>query len=98
LLNQTSGLQNLRTTTPEIYPSPDFVQLALAAELSSDPGSKFSYNNKAVNLLVGVVKQASGMRMDQYVATEVFEPLVIKDFTWTLDRAGNPHGMAGLQI
>jgi CubicO group peptidase (beta-lactamase class C family) len=51
-----------------------------------------------VNLLVGVVKQASGMRMDQYVATEVFEPLVIKDFTWTLDRAGNPHGMAGLQI
>jgi CubicO group peptidase (beta-lactamase class C family) len=98
LLNQTSGVQNLRTTTPEIYPSPDFVQLALAAELSDDPGSKFSYNNKAVNLLAGVVKQASGMRMDEYLGKEIFEPLGIKDYSWTLDRAGNPHGMSGLQI
>ncbi len=98
LLSQTSGLQNLPTTVPEIYPSPDFVQLALAAELSDDPGSKFSYNNKATNLLAGVVKQASGMRMDQYLGKELFEPLGIKDFGWTLDRAGNPHGMSGLQI
>jgi CubicO group peptidase (beta-lactamase class C family) len=99
LLNQTSGLQNVPSTGPEIYPSPDFVQLALAAELSDDPGSKFSYNNKAVNLLAGVVKQASGgIRMDQYLGKEIFEPLGIKDFSWTLDRAGNPHGMSGLQI
>lgn len=98
LLSQTSGLQNLRTTAPEIYPSPDFVQLALAAELSDAPGSKFSYNNKATNLLAGVVKQASGMRMDQYLGKEVFEPLGITEFSWTLDRAGNPHGMSGLQI
>jgi CubicO group peptidase (beta-lactamase class C family) len=99
LLNQTSGLQNVPSTGPEIYPSPDFVQLALAAELNDDPGSKFSYNNKAVNLLAGVVKQASGgIRMDQYLGKEIFEPLGIKDFSWTLDRAGNPHGMSGLQI
>jgi CubicO group peptidase (beta-lactamase class C family) len=99
LLNQTSGLQNEQSTASEIYPSPDFVQLALAAELSHDPGSKFSYNNKAVNLLAGVVKQASGgIRMDQYLGKEIFEPLGIKDFSWTLDPAGNPHGMSGLQI
>ena len=98
LLNQTSGLQNLSATSSEIYPSPDFVQLALAAELSDDPGSKFSYNNKAVNLLAGVVKQASGMRMDKYLGKEIFEPLGIRDYSWTLDRAGNPHGMSGLQI
>jgi CubicO group peptidase (beta-lactamase class C family) len=99
LLSQTSGLQNVPSTVQEIYPSPDFVQLALAAELSDDPGSKFSYNNKAVNLLAGVVQQASGgKRMDQYLGKEIFEPLGIKDFSWTLDRAGNPHGMSGLQI
>jgi CubicO group peptidase (beta-lactamase class C family) len=98
LLNHTSGLQNAPTTDLEIYPSPDFVQLALAAEMSDDPGSRFSYNNKAVNLLAGVVKQASGMRMDQYLGKELFEPLGIKDFSWTLDRAGNPHGMSGLRI
>ena len=98
LLSQTSGLQNLPTTMPEIYPSPDFVQLALAAELSDDPGSKFSYNNKATNLLAGVVKRASGMRMDQYLGKEIFEPLGITDVSWDLDQAGNPHGMAGLDI
>jgi CubicO group peptidase (beta-lactamase class C family) len=98
LLNHTSGLQNERNTTLEIYPSPDFVQLALAAELSDEPGSKFAYNNKAVNLLAGLVLRTSGTRMDLYIGKEIFEPLGIKKFTWSLDRSGNPHGMSGLQI
>ncbi len=97
LLNHTSGLQ-AEPMTMEIYASPDFVQLALAAELSSDPGTKFFYNNKAVNLLAGVVLRVSGTRMDRFIAAEIFQPLDIKNFGWTLDKAGNPHGMAGLQI
>jgi CubicO group peptidase (beta-lactamase class C family) len=44
------------------------------------------------------VKQASGMRMDQYIGKELFAPLGITDFGWDLDRAGNPHGMSGLKI
>jgi hypothetical protein len=36
--------------------------------------------------------------MDQYLRDEIFAPLGITDFTWTLDRAGNPHAMSGLQI
>lgn len=98
LLNHTSGLQNVPRADEEIYPSPDFVQLALAAELQDDPGTVFSYNNKAVNLLAGIVHKASGKRMDLYIADEIFAPLGIKDFSWTLDKAGNPHAMAGLQI
>ncbi len=38
LLNHTSGLQSFPITT-EIYASPDFVQFALAAEVSDDPGT-----------------------------------------------------------
>jgi CubicO group peptidase (beta-lactamase class C family) len=97
LLNHTSGLQNNPITT-EIYASPDFVQFALAAELSDEPGARFAYNNKAVNLLAGIVQKASGRRMDIYIGEEIFKPLGITDFTWSLDSAGNPHGMAGLQI
>jgi CubicO group peptidase (beta-lactamase class C family) len=97
LLNHTSGLQS-PLITAEIYASPDFVQFALAAEISDHPGSRFSYNNKAVNLLAGVVQRASGERMDKYLGKEIFEPLGIKEFGWTLDRSGNPHAMAGLQI
>jgi CubicO group peptidase (beta-lactamase class C family) len=97
LLNHTSGLQNNRQAG-EIYASPNFVQFALAADLSDDPGTRFAYNNKAVNLLAGIVQKASGKRMDVYIREEIFAPMGITDFTWSLDGAGNPHGMAGLQI
>jgi CubicO group peptidase (beta-lactamase class C family) len=97
LLNHTSGLQN-NPKAGEIYASPDFVQFALAAELSDDPGARCAYNNKAVNLLAGIVQKASGRRMDTYIREEIFAPLGITDFTWSLDSAGNPHAMAGLQI
>ncbi len=98
LMNHTSGLQNARNTTLEIYPSADFVKLALSAELSSDPGTAFSYNNKAVNLLAGIIKRAAGLRMDEFLKQRLFLPLGITTSTWTLDEAGNPHGMSGLQI
>ncbi len=97
LLNHTSGLQADRTTE-EIYASPDFVQLALAAELSADPGTAFFYNNKAANLLAGVVERASGSKLDDYLREQVFAPLGITEVDWTRDAAGNPHAMSGLQI
>jgi len=64
LLEHTSGLQNVPMTVEEIYPSPDFVQLALAAELEAEPGTAFAYNNKAVNLLAGVVERADGRKLE----------------------------------
>jgi CubicO group peptidase (beta-lactamase class C family) len=96
LLNHTSGLQHAQDEI--LYERPDFVRLALAAELSEDPGSKFSYNNKAVNLLAGIIERASGKRMDRFIGDEIFSPMGITDFGWSPDKAGNPHGMAGLQI
>ncbi|HLM72705.1 MAG TPA: serine hydrolase, partial [Polyangiaceae bacterium] len=96
LLDHTSGLQD--PTTEEIYASPDFVKLALAAELSEDPGLRFRYNNKAVNLLAGVVQIASGERLDRFLDRTLFQPIGIREHKWELDKAGNPHGMAGLSL
>ncbi len=98
LLNHTSGLQNFPRTDVEVYLAPDFVRLALAAELDAAPGAEFSYNNKAVNLLAGVVERASGQKLDAYLGEALFAPIGITDFTWTHDPAGNPHAMSGLQI
>ena len=36
--------------------------------------------------------------MDLFIGREIFEPLGITDFHWSLDPAGNPYGMSGLQI
>ena len=98
LLDHTSGLQNLPRTEPEIYPAPDAVQLALAAELDSAPGVSFAYNNKAVNLLAGVVEKASGQSMDVYVRQHLFEPMGIRPGRWLKDRAGHPYAMADLAL
>lgn len=98
LLNHTSGLQNTRNATVEIYPSPNVINLALAAELSDAPGTRFSYNNKAVNLLAGIIEIASGKRMDLYIADKIFQPLGITDYKWGLDASGVPFAMAGLQL
>ena len=49
LLNHTSGMQAERTTGGEIYPSPDFVKLALAAELSDEPGTCLLYTSDAAD-------------------------------------------------
>lgn len=97
LLDHTSGLQALRTAE-EIYPAPDFIQLALAADLETDPGKVFFYNNKAVNLLAGIIERASGKRMDIYFRDEIFKPMGIVDFEWATDPAGNPQVMAGLEL
>jgi CubicO group peptidase (beta-lactamase class C family) len=98
LMNHTSGMQNFPSTNVEIYPSPDFVKLALAAEITDKPGTKFSYNNKAVNLLGGIVKIVTGKTIDNYLEEKIFTPLGIKDFDWTTDESGNPHCMSGFQV
>jgi CubicO group peptidase (beta-lactamase class C family) len=97
LMDHSSGLQN-NVRTDEIYPAPDVVQLALAAELSHDPGTHFAYNNKATNLLAGIVAKASGESMDRYVQRRLFAPLGIEPGNWFKDSVGNPHGMAGLSL
>lgn len=98
LLNHTSGLQDVPNAGAEIEPAPDVVRLALAAELSEEPGRRFRYNNKAVNLLSGVVELASGKRMDIYFRDEFLQPMGIADYKWLSDRAGNPYAMAGLEL
>lgn len=98
IMTHTSGLQNVPVTTDEIYPSPDFVQLALCAELTSLPGQTFSYNNKAVNLLAGIIEKVSTRKLDRFMDKEIFQPLDIIDFNWHRDRVGNPQVMAGLEL
>ncbi len=98
ILNHTSGLENVPNAEVEIYPSRNFVQLALCAELSNDPGTHFSYNNKAVNLLPGIVQKVTGEPLDAFLKNGLFKEMGITDFKWDHDSSGNPIGMAGFDV
>ena len=98
LMNHTSGIQNLSIASEEINESPDWVKLALAAEIVTKPGTVFSYNNKAVNLLAGVVKILTHRRMDSYIRDNIFAPLGIENYSWEADVEGNTDAMGGLNI
>lgn len=98
LLEHTSGLQNVPNAGVELESAPDLVQLALAAEITSVPGSAFSYNNKATNLLPGIIARLAGQPVDAYLEARLFRPLGITRYDWMKDEAGTPLGMAGLSL
>ena len=97
LMNHTSGLQALRNTS-DIYAAPDFVRLALSAELTEAPGSQYFYNNKAVILLPAIISKVAGKPMDLLLRERLFQPLGITDLEFQQDSVGNLHGMAGIRI
>ncbi len=97
LLNHTSGIQ-ANPMAQEVYLSLDLVKQALDAPLASEPGTVFFYNNKAVNLLAGIVEKVSGRKLDEYLRDEIFAPLGVTRFNWLRDPAGNPHCLAGVEI
>jgi CubicO group peptidase (beta-lactamase class C family) len=97
VLGHTSGLAD-KPTTEDIYASGDFVQFAIDAEVKRPPGEAFFYSNRATNLLARVVQAAAGAPIDEWARKNLFEPLGIRDFEWTRDKAGNPHVMAGLEL
>lgn len=97
LLTHTSGLQD-DPTYEDIIRSPDAVQLALCAELTSLPGDKYSYNNKATNLIPGVIQQITGKPAENVIQEFLFNPLKIENFEWRKDKKGTIYGASGLKI
>ncbi len=98
LLEHSSGLQNVSNAGIEVETAPDVIKLALSAELENFPGTKFSYNNKACNLIAGIIEETSELKLDKFLDKYLFAPMDIKDYHWRTDPSGNPYAMAGLEI
>jgi len=96
LLEHSSGLA--------LYSESEFpenrVAAALTVPIRSIPGAYFEYNNRAVDLLSGVIRQLAGKPLDLYAFSRIFQPLGILpgDFIWGSDPDGNPHGCAELAM
>jgi CubicO group peptidase (beta-lactamase class C family) len=96
VLTHTSGLEN-DPKAHTLNAAKDGVRFARESPVTVEPGTVFSYNNRAVALLAGIVKEASGEPIDQYLEKRLFAPLGIRA-QWHKDPAGNVRTYADLRM
>ena len=94
VMEHTSGLRH----NDAWERSPDRLRLALDAPLDDAPGTRYFYNNTAVELVSGVVARVTGRPLDAFVAEELLQPLGIRTFRWSRDSAGLAGAYAGLEL
>lgn len=97
VLTHTSGLKAQRSVIDFIWRD-DFVKAAVDSPVITEPGTVSFYNNKAVNLLSGVVRAVSGKPLDALLDERLFGPLGVDAWNWQHDPSGNPHAMSGLEL
>ena len=79
LLTHTSGLR------PDIGLKPDWqgyaeaIRLGCAEKLSAAPGEKVVYSDTGMYLLGEIVRRVSGRPLDEFVQSEIYGPLGMKD-------------------
>jgi CubicO group peptidase (beta-lactamase class C family) len=97
LLTHSSGIEE-GASTRDIYASRSFVDHALGSPITHEPGTHYEYGNRASNLLAGVIERAAGIPLEALARRCLFEPLDIERYSWSRDRAGKAHGLAGLHL
>jgi CubicO group peptidase (beta-lactamase class C family) len=93
LLTMTSGFS--AEAKPEI-PTHDMWRWMLYRPVKYAPGSHFSYDNVAANLLSVALSRAIKRDPEQFAKEKLFRPLGIERYSWTADYEGNLLGGSGL--
>jgi CubicO group peptidase (beta-lactamase class C family) len=66
----------------------------------AEPGKQFNYSGGDIQILVEILKNATGMTLDEFSEKYLFEPLGINSFDWWLKfpSGGDIQGAGGLKI
>jgi CubicO group peptidase (beta-lactamase class C family) len=87
-----------RHTTHQMYASGNPIQFVLQRELIETPGEKFYYNSGLTILLGGIVRNTSGLYIDEFAEQYLFTPLGISDYHWDKFSDGNIQTDGGLHL
>jgi len=107
LLTMTAGFQwdeqsysylDSRNSSTAAGSSGDCIKYLFEKPLSDRPGEKFVYNSVLPATMGEIIKKASGLRLDQFAETYLFEPLHIKDYYWEVMSDGRIQAGGGLSI
>jgi len=66
----------------------------------AEPGKRFNYSGGDIQILVEILKNATGLTLDEFSAKYLFEPLGITSFDWWLKfpSGGEIQGAGGLKL
>ena len=81
--------QNLHGTGPEAF------RQILGRNVRDRPGEDWEYVNMNVNLLAGVLHQATGEHAEAFAKRTLFEPLGIHEWNWAYGKTGGFNLMDG---
>ena len=101
LLTHTSGIPNFTSfpdyddTEPLPTTPAELVKRFRDKPLEFTPGTEMRYSNSGYVLLGVVIEKASGVDYAQFLATNIFEPLAMKDSGYESNTALLPHRAAG---
>jgi len=81
--------ENLNRTGPEAF------RKILARNVAGQPGRDWAYVNMNVNLLAGVLRQATGEQAEAFAKRALFGPLGITEWDWEYGKTGGFNLMSG---
>ena len=75
------------------------VHYVLRKPLVAEPGTRFNYSGGDIQLLAEILKNATGMNLDEFSAKHIFEPMKISSYDWWLIfPSGEIHAAGGLKL
>ena len=107
LLTMTSGLEwneadlsygNTRNDLIQLFIVSDPKEYILAKPVVSEPGTEWYYNGGGTNLLGEVIREASGLRMDDFAEENLFAPLDITNYEWDYINSDTVHASGNLRL
>lgn len=106
LLTMRSGIEWHETdrpfgptnTTIQLEASDDWFRFVLDQPMDTEPGTKWVYNSGGSQLLSGILRAATGRRVDEYAREHLFVPLGITQYNWKITPDGEADTEGGLYL
>ena len=107
VLSMTPGLDWNENSAPTFgsqndniaaYRSDDYIGYVLEKDLNTAPGTNWNYNSGCPMLLAGIVKNQSGVHLDEFAAQRFFGAMGITSLAWERQADGLPLATGGLWL